>query len=129
MNINFKIWLEEDGEVLFGKGREELLEAIEEFRTLIGAAKKLNMSYRAAWGRLRASEERLGFKLVEQDLSRKVMSLTEEARKLLQAYKALRRETQSFLEEASPRLLPEVLLSRTVKKTGRKGSRCKRSGQ
>ncbi|MBI4798570.1 MAG: LysR family transcriptional regulator, partial [Desulfarculus sp.] len=59
------MWLERDGRVLFGQGRQELLAAIVETGSLAGAAQKLGMSYRAAWGRLKASEERLGLALVE----------------------------------------------------------------
>ncbi|MFH1148775.1 MAG: LysR family transcriptional regulator [Pseudomonadota bacterium] len=104
MEINYKVWLEEDGAVLFGKGREELLEAIDELRTLSGAAKRLEMSYRAAWGRLRASEKRLGFKLVEQDPRRRIMSLTADGKELLRCYKVLREEMSAFLNEATPRI-------------------------
>ena len=109
MKINYKVWLEEDGEVLFGKGREELLEAIDELHTLSGAAKRLEMSYRAAWGRLRASEKRLGFKLVEQDPKRKIMSLSAEGKALLERYKMLRKEIHDFLEEAEPRIFSGLL--------------------
>ena len=67
MQIKYKILLDRNGEVVFGKGREALLRAIDESESLYGAAKKLNMSYRAAWGRLKASEMRLGIKLVATD--------------------------------------------------------------
>jgi len=71
MEIKYKIWLEKDGKVIFGHGREELLQAVAECHSLNAAAKKLNMSYRAAWGRLRASEDRLGIKLIESDAAKK----------------------------------------------------------
>lgn len=64
MEIKYKIWIEKDGRVLFGHGRDDILQTIDGERSLNAAAKKLGMSYRAAWGRLRASEERLGIKLV-----------------------------------------------------------------
>lgn len=109
MEINYKVWLEKNGEVLFGKGREELLEAIDEVHTLSGAAKRLEMSYRAAWGRLRASEKRLGFKLVEQNPRQKVMSLTREGKELLECYKVLREEMRVFLNEAAPRVFAGLI--------------------
>ena len=55
MEIKHKLWLERDGHVIFGPGREGMLKAIEECHSLSAAAKKLRMSYRAAWGRLKAS--------------------------------------------------------------------------
>ncbi len=109
MDIRCKIWLEKDGEVLFGKGRAELLDAIEEYSSLRGAAKKLNMSYRAAWGRLRASEERLGFKLVNTDPARKGMQLTPEGKTLLDAYKRLCHEVRLFLDATGQALLLDTI--------------------
>ena len=62
MKISFKVWLEEeDHRVRFGEGRSQLLQAIADHGSLAQAAKKMNMSYRAAWGRLKASEDRLGY--------------------------------------------------------------------
>lgn len=88
MEIKHKIWLEKDGKVIFGSGRYELFKAIEESHSLNAAAKKLNMSYRAAWGRVKASEERLGIKLVERAQG-KGMYLTDKAVVLLKQFDQL----------------------------------------
>lgn len=104
MEIKYKIWLEEDGKVVFGHGREELFLAIEECRSLNAAAKKLGMSYRAAWGRLKASEARLGIKLVETDGAGKAMSLTPTARTLLEKFQKLEKETQAHLQKTRAEL-------------------------
>jgi molybdate transport system regulatory protein len=104
VDIKHKIWLEKDGKVVFGQGREALFAAIEECRSLNAAAKKLGMSYRAAWGRLRASETRLGIRLVETDGVGKAMSLTPQAKTLLEKFGALERETQERLQQASQEL-------------------------
>lgn len=66
--IRAKIWVEDcDGKVVFGLGRYRMLEAIERHSSLQAAAKELKMSYRALWGRIKASGERLGRPLVESD--------------------------------------------------------------
>ncbi len=104
MEIKYKLWLEKDGRVIFGPGRFELFEAIEECRSLSGAAKKLKMSYRAAWGRLRASEERLGIPLVELTDNRQGMRLTEEARKLHDSFLELEKRIDRLIEEYRGRL-------------------------
>lgn len=104
MEIKHKIWLEEEGRVIFGHGREELLHAIDECRSLNAAAKKLNMSYRAAWGRLKASEQRLGIKLAEKDGRTGGMRLTNEARQFLDKFDRLEKEIASFLEYAYHKL-------------------------
>lgn len=98
MKIRHKIWLERNEKIIFGKGREALLHAIEEHHSLYGAAKKLNMSYRAAWGRLKASEARLGVKLTCSDGQGKGMHLTPEARDLLEKFDKLEHDVEAFLD-------------------------------
>ncbi|MBI5522963.1 MAG: LysR family transcriptional regulator [Desulfarculus sp.] len=96
------MWLERDGRVLFGQGRQELLAAIVETGSLAGAAQKLGMSYRAAWGRLKASEERLGFALVEHSSQgRRSAKPTSEALALLEWYTQLEARAEEFLAEAA----------------------------
>jgi len=104
MNIKHKLWLEKDGRVIFGPGRFELLEAVEECQSLSAAAKKLKMSYRAAWGRLRASEDRLGMPLVELTDNRQGMRLTDEAKKMKDAFVELEKKLNALLEEYQARL-------------------------
>lgn len=59
--VKSKIWIEDErGKMVFGTGRLDLLEAVAEHGSLLAAAKKLHMSYRAAWGKIRATEDRLG---------------------------------------------------------------------
>lgn len=104
MEIRYKIWLEKDGKVIFGQGREKLFEAIEECHSLNAAAKKLNMSYRAAWGRLRASEERMGVRLIESDAAKKGMALTPAARALLDRFRQLEKDADAYLRKMSREL-------------------------
>ncbi len=104
MKIQYKIWLEEDDRVLFGIGRDELLKAIAECRSLNAAAKKLNMSYRAAWGRLKASEKRLGIPLVEIESQKQGMRLTEQAEALLKAFEELHEEVGALIAERTQQL-------------------------
>jgi len=54
VKIKCKVWLEKDGEIILGRGREDLLKAIIVCGSLYKAAKKLDMSYRAAWVKLEA---------------------------------------------------------------------------
>ena len=101
MEIKHKIWLEKNGKVVFGPGRDVLFKAIDECHSLNAAAKKLDMSYRAAWGRVKASEERLGMKLVATESGRTGMQLTEEARILIRRFDQLDGAISSLLEEAN----------------------------
>jgi molybdate transport system regulatory protein len=97
MKIRYKIWLERNEKTIFGRGREELLRSIDELHSLYAAAKKLNMSYRAAWGRLKASEARLGVRLTSSDGQCKGLHLTPEAKELLEKFDRLEHDVESFL--------------------------------
>lgn len=100
MEIKSKIWIEEKGKVIFGKGRDNILEAIDEKHSLNAAAKLLGMSYRAAWGRLKASEERMGIKLVEMSEKKKSLQLTPLARKIIIRFEKLEQEVEDLLHAA-----------------------------
>jgi molybdate transport system regulatory protein len=65
LTIKSKIWIEDaNGAVVFGAGRLKILDEVERLGSLNSAAKALHMSYRAAWGKIRATEERLGLPLL-----------------------------------------------------------------
>lgn len=104
MRIRYKVWIERQGQVLFGHGRLELLLALDRKGSLAQAAAELGMSYRAAWGRLKASEERLGFPLVEHGPRGKRNSrLTPQGRALLDWLAELEKDLDRFLDQALER--------------------------
>lgn len=119
MRIERKIWLEENGRVLFGEGRVELLKAIADNGSLAAAARTLGMSYRAAWGRLKASEERLGFDLVVRGPDkRQGMNLTPRAHELLERFDELIRTTDDCLAGAEEQW--RLLIGRARDEAGNK---------
>lgn len=86
--IRLHLWLERGGGTLFGLGRLHLLERIATCGSLKAAAGELGMSYRAAWGKLKASEEALGMALVEKVGGNKSgCRLTPEGKALAEAYR------------------------------------------
>jgi molybdate transport system regulatory protein len=89
-----KLWLEVDGAVVFGGGRVALFQAIEETGSIKQAAEKLNMSYRAAWGKINATEERLGLKLVQRQAGGRNSGaeLTPKGRELLKIFKQYKKD-------------------------------------
>ncbi len=103
MDIKKKIWIEESGKVIFGQGRYELLKAVEACSSLQAAAKKLQMSYRAAWGKLKASENRLGIRLVQNEPG-KPMQLTDQAKSLLNLFDEIEQEVSAILAEKKNRI-------------------------
>lgn len=95
-----KIWLEANGAIFFGSGRAALFEAIEETGSIRQAAAKLGMSYRAAWGKIKATEDNIGFQLVERQAGghQSGAQLTEFAKNLLTCYKNFKRDYHVALE-------------------------------
>ncbi len=65
--IKSKIWIEDgQGALVFGLGRLKILKAIKKHGSILAAAKSLQMSYRAAWGKIKATEQRLGKPLLKK---------------------------------------------------------------
>jgi molybdate transport system regulatory protein len=98
MEIKYKIWIEENGKVIFGKGRYDILKSMERQRSLNAAAKELGMSYRAAWGRLKASQERMGGKLVENDSNMRSMQPTSVAQIIIERFEKLEQDVEKLLQ-------------------------------
>lgn len=65
MKVRTKVWIEDHrGKVVFGSGRVRMLEAIDRLGSMNKAAKELKMSYRALWGRIKSTENRIGARLL-----------------------------------------------------------------
>jgi molybdate transport system regulatory protein len=67
LEIRSKIWIERRGEVVLSEWRVELLEAIEANGSLSRAAAALDIPYRTAWERVKATESELGFRLLDSE--------------------------------------------------------------
>ena len=66
LQVRSKIWLEIDGEPVFGQGRDKLLRLIKHTGSINAAAKSMGIPYRKAWTYIDAMEKRLGFPLVNR---------------------------------------------------------------
>ncbi|MEQ8180954.1 MAG: LysR family transcriptional regulator [Smithellaceae bacterium] len=105
MKIKHKIWFEAHGLTIFGPGRNSFFKQIDECRSLNSAAKKLNVSYRLAWGKIKVAEERLGIHLVEVNPGENKLHLTEGARELLAIFDDLEKEITPILHKAEDKIL------------------------
>ncbi len=102
MEIKSKLWIEIDGKPVFGRGRRFLLEAIDRYGSINQAAKEINISYRKAWGYIKAMEERLGFRLIERQTGGRNGGgavLTEEAKRFLKKYEELESGIQESVDD------------------------------
>ncbi len=76
--IRLHLWLETGEGLFFGAGRAQLLSNIEKYGSLKKAAENMKMSYRAAWGKVKKTEEILGVQLITKNgTNRKGYQLTE----------------------------------------------------
>lgn len=97
LRVRSKIWVENDkGKLVIGTGRVRILEAILEVGSMNKAAMKLKQPFRAVWGKIKATEERCGFKLVER--TSEGSKLTPEGLELLWTYTRLRNRCEKFAD-------------------------------
>jgi formylmethanofuran dehydrogenase subunit E len=102
LTIRSKIWIESDGDPVFGRGRRFLLEAIDAHGSINRAAAEVNISYRKAWSHIKAMEERLGIKLVDRQAGGKNGGgavLTQDARDFLSRYKKMEDGLREMVDE------------------------------
>ncbi|MGC8554003.1 MAG: winged helix-turn-helix domain-containing protein [Candidatus Acidulodesulfobacterium sp.] len=101
-DIKAKIWLEKNGEPVFGMGRFILLKKIETSGSISSAAKELGYSYKKAWSFINLMEKRFGFELVNKKIGGKHGGgsvLTEQAKKLMDLYEELLEKEKTFLDD------------------------------
>ncbi len=93
LQVRSKIWLEIDGEPVFGQGREKLLRLVQATGSINAAAKDMAIPYRKAWTYIDSMEKRLGFPLVNRlkgGAGGGTSSLTPQAENLLKKFDLLR---------------------------------------
>lgn len=101
LEIRSKLWIEKDGEPIFGRGRKLLLQGIDKYGSINQAAKEINISYRKAWSYINSMEERLGIRLIERQTGGKSGGgavLTEDARHLLEKYERLEKGINELID-------------------------------
>ncbi len=92
LDIRTKLWIEVDGDPVFGRGRRLLLEAIDTHGSINRASREVGISYRKAWSHIRAMEERLGIKLVDRSAGGRNgggATITKDARIFLKKFESL----------------------------------------
>ncbi len=98
MNFGYKIWIEKDGKTVFGMGIFRLLTLVAETGSLHKAAQELKMSYRAAWGKVRDYEERLGIGLLEKGRhGRTGAQLTQQGQQIMTRFQDILKEIDRTL--------------------------------
>ncbi len=117
LTIKSRIWIEDDeGKIVFGAGRLRILELVEAHGSILAAAKELQMSYRAVWGKIKATEDRLGQTLVRRKpdgTTRGGSELTPFARIIMQGFRQLQTQAENDADQLFETIFTPELNPRT----------------
>lgn len=102
--IRLHLWIESEGGMILGIGRAQLIEYVGRYGSLQKAAKKMGISYRAAWGRIKKTEEVLGCKLLEK--TTRGYQLTEEGKQLNELYLLWFKQVEEFALNKARNIFP-----------------------
>ena len=85
-------WIvDEQGNIIIGKGRAEILKNIEKTGSINQAAKVMKMSYKGVWSKIKATEKHLNKNIVRAD-RKEGPRLTRQGKELLEKYKQLEKK-------------------------------------
>jgi molybdate transport system regulatory protein len=99
--VRGRIWLEKDGELYMGGGREMLLERIDKFGSIAAAARSMKLGYRNAWLWVEAANRLAPSPLVEKiagGTGGGRTRLTDEGQMAVKEYKKLRAKFEEFVK-------------------------------
>lgn len=98
--VKTKTWIENaDNELLFGKGKSELLELIEQSGSILKASKLMGINYKKAWTHLQVLQKNTEEELVITKQGRSKESgtkLTPRALELMKNYQILCKDIEDF---------------------------------
>ena len=106
LRIKSKVWLEANGRMIFSDGRLQLLEAVDQLGSLARAARRLGMSYRAAWGLLKVTERALGTPLLRVRIGGRAgggAALTPKAHELVRRFRRVKQRVNRAADQAFSR--------------------------
>ena len=88
-------WIvDEDNNIIIGKGRAEILENIAKTGSINQTAKMMQMSYKAVWSKIKATEKHMNTCIVHTD-RKEGSRLSETGKDLLAKYKLLKTQCMS----------------------------------
>ncbi|MFH1241634.1 MAG: hypothetical protein V1689_04650 [Pseudomonadota bacterium] len=90
LNLRSRHWVvDEQGRIIIGEGRKEILDNIEKTGSINQTAKIMKMSYKGVWSKIRTTEKYLNKRIVSADRKTGTF-LTKEGKDLLEKYRLLK---------------------------------------
>lgn len=102
MQIRSKIWIEKRGKLVFGKGKSDILKAVQRYGSINKAAEAMGISFRHAWSYINEIEDRMGVKLIERARGGKGgggSHLTGYANEFITRYDRLKKEVDKYTDK------------------------------
>ena len=94
-----KIWIEDNEQnLVFGGGKTQILELIDETGSISEASKRAGMNYKKAWSHIKILQEYIDDELVIVNKGRSSggTTLTPKAKEIVENFKILRSEVKAF---------------------------------
>jgi molybdate transport system regulatory protein len=92
LKLRSSYWIvDENGNIIIGKGRAEILKNIEKTGSINQAAKVMKMSYKGVWSKIKATEKHLKQSIVHAD-RKEGSRLTRQGKELLEQFKQLEKK-------------------------------------
>ncbi|MEA3453678.1 MAG: LysR family transcriptional regulator [Candidatus Caldatribacteriota bacterium] len=110
MKLRYKLWVEKDGEKVFGDGPLDILHRVEGTGSLRQAAAEINMSYSQAWNLMKDLEKRLGFDLLKRKVGGEKgggSEITDKARELMVKFEIFRERADQSLNSLYKKVFQE----------------------
>ena len=112
LKVKTKTWIEnEERDLLFGKGKTEILELIDEAGSIAKAADKIGMNYRKAWSHIKMLQENIADDLVIPQKGgggKGGTTLTPNARQLIEDYRLLQRDIEAYANRRFAELFDDI---------------------
>lgn len=102
MQLRVKTWIEDENDnLIFGGGKTQILEFIDQTGSISEASKKVGMNYKKAWSHIKILQEYIEDELVVVNKGRNTggTTLTPKAKEIIGNYKKLQQEIREFSEE------------------------------
>lgn len=103
MDIKTKIWIENShGDLLFGRGKTEVLDMVDKAGSIKKASENLDMNYKKCWSHLKILERHFGESLFETRQGggdQAGTRLKPRAYELMSAYRELERDIEEFADK------------------------------
>ncbi len=110
LKLRYKIWIERDGEKVFGDGPLDILHRVERTGSLRRAAEEISMSYSQAWSLMKDLEKRLGFDLLKRKVGGEKgggSEITDEAREIMMKFEIFRERADQNLNSLYRKIFKE----------------------